>query len=197
MSMELIALIGISVTVITIGVALAALILNTQRNLQADMRTEFKAVRADIQALREETKTEFKAVRAEMQALREETKTEFKAVRAEMQALREEKTEFTDASPAGETDRVQGLACGDASPAGRNKDRIQGLACGQMQAQREETKTGFKTQREETKTGFKTQWEAIISLLERMAHLEGLLDGLREAITGRRVAEEAGKYDPR
>ncbi len=100
--MELIALIGISVTVITIGVALAALILNTQRNLRADMRTEFKALRAE------------------------------------------------------------------------------------MQAQREETKTGFKTQR-----------EVIISLLERMAHLEGLLEGLREAITGRRVAEEAGKYDPR
>ena len=100
--MELIALIGISVTVITIGVALAALILNTQRNLRADMRTEFKALRAE------------------------------------------------------------------------------------MQAQQEETKTGFKTQR-----------EVIISLLERMAHLEGLLEGLREAITGRRVAEEAGKYDPR
>ena len=95
MSMELITLIGI-------GVALATLILNTQRNLRADMRTEFKAVRAE------------------------------------------------------------------------------------MQAQREEIKTEFKTQR-----------EAIISLLERMAHLEGLLEGLREAITGRRVAEEAGKYDPR
>ena len=53
MSMELIALIGISVTVITIGVTLAALILNTQRNLRADMRTEFKAVRAEMQAQRE------------------------------------------------------------------------------------------------------------------------------------------------
>ena len=108
MSMELITLIGISVTVITIGVALAALILNTQRNLRADMRTEFKAARADMQAQREETKTEFKAVRADMQALREE----------------------------------------------------------------------------------------IISLRERVAHLEGLLEGLREAITGRRVAEDAGRYDP-
>ena len=39
--------------------------------------------------------------------------------------------------------------------------------------------------------------EAIISLRERMAHLEGLPEGLREAITGRRVAEDAGKYDPR
>ena len=113
MSMELIALIGIGVTVITIGVALAALILNTQRNLRADMQ-------ADMRAQREETLSGFKAVQAEMQAQREETKTEFKAQR-----------------------------------------------------------------------------EAIISLLERMAHLEGLLEGLREAITGRRVAEEAGKYDPR
>ena len=154
--MELIALIGISVTVITIGVALAALILNTQRNLRADMRTEFKAVRAEMQAQREEIKTEFKAVRADVQAQREETKTEFKAVRADVQAQREEtKTEFK-------------------------------AVRAEMQAQREETKTEFKTQR-----------EAIISLLERMAHLEGLLEGLREAITGRRVAEEAGKYDPR
>ena len=100
--MELIALIGIGVTVITIGVALATLILNTQRNLRADMRAEFKVVRADMQAQREETKAEFKAQR-----------------------------------------------------------------------------------------------EVIISLLERMAHLEGLLEGLREAITGRRVAEDAGQYDPR
>ena len=99
--MELIALIGI-------GVALAALILNTQRNLRADMRVQ-----------RDETRAEFKAVRADMQAQRDETKTEFKAVRADMQA-----------------------------------------------------------QREETKTEFKAQREAIISLLERMAHLEGLIEGL-------------------
>ena len=149
MSMELIALIGIGVTVITIGVALAALILNTQRNLRADMRTEFKAVRAEIQAQRDETKTEFKAVRADMQAQREETKAEFKAQREET------KTEFK-------------------------------AVRADMQAQRDETKTEFKAQR-----------EVIISLLERMAHLEGLLEGLREAITGRRVAEDAGKYDPR
>ena len=147
--MELIALIGIGVTVITIGVALAALILNTQRNLRADMRTEFKAVRAEIQAQRDETKTEFKAVRADMQAQREETKAEFKAQREET------KTEFK-------------------------------AVRADMQAQRDETKTEFKAQR-----------EVIISLLERMAHLEGLLEGLREAITGRRVAEDAGKYDPR
>ena len=158
--MEFIALIGIGVTVISTGVALAALILNTQRNqreeiktLREDTQAGFKAVREEIQAQREEMKTEFKAVREEIQAQRGETKTEFKAQREEM------KTEF--------------------------------------KTQREETKTEFKTQREETKTEFKTQRETIISLLERMAHLEGLLEGLREVITGRRVAEEAGKYDTR
>ena len=39
--------------------------------------------------------------------------------------------------------------------------------------------------------------EEIKGLRERMAHLEGLLEGLREAIAGRRVAEETGRYDPR
>ena len=43
---------------------------------------------------------------------------------------------------------------------------------------REETQAGFKAHREETKTEFKAQREAIISLLERMAHLEGLLESL-------------------
>ncbi len=47
------------------------------------------------------------------------------------------------------------------------------------------------------RTDMQAQREIIISLLERMAHLEGLLEGLREAITGRRVAEDAGKYERR
>ncbi len=145
MSMELITLTGIGVTVISTGVALAALILNTQRNLRVEMRAQ-----------RAETKTEFKAVREDMRAQRAEVKTEFEAVREDMQAQREEaKTEF--------------------------------------EAVREETKTEFKAVRED----MRAQREAIISLLERMAHLEGLLDGLREAITGRRVAEETGKYNTR
>ena len=120
MPMELIALTGIGVTVITTGVALAALILNTQRNLRVEMQAQRAEAKTEFKAVREETKTEFEAVREEM-------KTEFEAVREDMQAQR----------------------------------------------------------------------EAIISLLERMAHLEGLLEGLREAITGRRVAEETGKYNTR
>ena len=39
--------------------------------------------------------------------------------------------------------------------------------------------------------------EQLGQLRERMAKLEGLLEGLREAITGRRVAEETGKYNTR
>ena len=34
----------------------------------------------------------------------------------------------------------------------------------------------------------------INELRERMARLEGLMEGLREAITGRRVAENPGEY---
>ena len=68
MSNELIAIIGV-------GVTLAGLILYSQHNLRADMQLQ-----------REETRTEFKAVRSEMQVQREETRAEFKAVRSEMQA---------------------------------------------------------------------------------------------------------------
>ena len=41
---------------------------------------------------------------------------------------------------------------------------------------------------------FKTTREAIGELRERMAHLEGLVEGLTDALTGRRVAEEPGDY---
>ena len=58
--MEFIALIGIGVTVISTGVALAALILNTQRNQ-----------REEIKNLREETQAGFKALREEFISLRE------------------------------------------------------------------------------------------------------------------------------
>ena len=55
----------------------------------------------------------------------------------------------------------------------------------------------MQKQREETQGEFKSLREGIGDLRERMAHLEGLLEGLREAITGRRVAEDQGLYDPR
>ena len=72
---------------------------------------------------------------------------------------------------------------------------------------RKEMRDGFKsvrgeiqTLRTETQAEFKTQREITTNLLGRVARVEGLLEGLREAFTGRRadaVAEEPEGYDPR
>jgi len=73
----------------------------------------------------------------------------------------------------------------------------------ELQAHRKETQAEFKAVREEMQAEFKTTREAIGKLRERMAHLEGLMEGLREALTGRRVApaeavaEDPGPYDKR
>ena len=56
---------------------------------------------------------------------------------------------------------------------------------------------GQNNLRKEMQGEFKTQREAMNNLLGRVAYVEGLLEGLREAITGRRVAEDPGNYDPR
>ncbi|MXY79185.1 MAG: hypothetical protein F4Y94_05765 [Chloroflexi bacterium] len=54
----------------------------------------------------------------------------------------------------------------------------------EMRAQRDET----RDLRERIDAQGKKLGEQIGQLRERMAHLEGLLEGLREAITGKRVA---------
>ena len=72
MSNELIAIIGV-------GVTLAGLILYSQHNLREDMQVQREETRTEFKAVRSEMKAEFKAVRSEMKA-------EFKAVRSEMQA---------------------------------------------------------------------------------------------------------------
>ena len=48
--------------------------------------------------------------------------------------------------------------------------------------------TSFRNLRDEMRVQGKETSEQISQLRERMAHLEGLLEGLREAITGKRVA---------
>ena len=131
MSMELIAIISLGLTVITVGIMLAGLILNGQRTQQKEIKT----VQDKMTKHQDETRSEFKVVRAEIQGLRTETQSEFKTVRAEIQGLRTE-----------------------------------------------------------TQSEFKTVREVMGGLRERMAHLEGLIEGLREAITGRRVAEDPGEY---
>jgi len=52
----------------------------------------------------------------------------------------------------------------------------------------------LREQRKETQAEFKTLREAMGELRERMAHLEGLIEGLRESLTGRRVAEGPEEY---
>ena len=69
----------------------------------------------------------------------------------------------------------------------------------ELKVLREEMHAGLKVLRED----LNSLREEVISLRERMAHLAGLLEGLREAITGRRVtmaeavAEEADQYGRR
>ena len=58
----------------------------------------------------------------------------------------------------------------------------------EIQTLRAETQAEFQAVRAKMREEFKSQREGINSLLGRMAHLEGLLEGLREAIAGRRVA---------
>ena len=70
----------------------------------------------------------------------------------------------------------------------------------EMQTLRAETQADFKAVRAEMQAEFKTQREITTNLLERVAHVEGLLEGLREAFNGRRieaVAEDPEEYDPR
>ncbi|MCY4361095.1 MAG: hypothetical protein OXE42_02745 [Gammaproteobacteria bacterium] len=61
MSNELIAIIGV-------GVTLAGLILYSQHNLRADMQVQREETRAEFKAVRSEMKAEFRAVRSEIKA---------------------------------------------------------------------------------------------------------------------------------
>ena len=63
-----------------------------------------------------------------------------------------------------------------------------------MQAQRAETQAQFQAMQAEMQAEFKITREAIGELRERMAHLEGLVAGLSDALLARRVAEEPAKY---
>ncbi|MDE0155001.1 MAG: hypothetical protein OXS28_05300 [Gammaproteobacteria bacterium] len=75
MSMELIAIISASI-------ALAGLILNSQRTQRAEMQAQRKEMQAESKAMRAEMQAESKAMRAEMQA-------EFKTTREAIGELRE------------------------------------------------------------------------------------------------------------
>jgi len=81
---------------------------------------------------------------------------------------------------------------------------LAGLILNGQRTQRTEMNAQIKSLREEMQVGFKTVREEIGGLRERMAHVEGLLEGLlREAFIGTRaapaeaVAEDAGPYEKR
>ena len=172
MSMELITIIA---TIISVNIALSGLIIRLVITGQNSLRREMREQRDELQAHRKETQAEFKAVRAEIQAHREENQAEFKAVRAEIQAHREEnQAEFKAMRAEMQAHREENQA--------------------EFKSTRAEAQAEFKSTRGETQTEFKTTREAIGELRERMAHLEGLMEGLREALTGRRVAEDRGEY---
>ncbi len=71
MSMELIAIIGASVAIISAGTALAGLILSSQRAQRAEMQAQLQAQREEMQALRAEMQAEFKITREAIGELRE------------------------------------------------------------------------------------------------------------------------------
>ncbi len=64
----------------------------------------------------------------------------------------------------------------------------------EMQALRAEMQAQFQAMQAEMQAEFKITREAIGELRERMAHLEGLVAGLSDALLARRVAEEPAKY---
>ena len=81
-------------SVIGVGVALAAIILNGQLAIRAEIasvRTEIAAVRTEIAAVRTEIRTEIAAVRAEIASaqteIRTEIRTEIATVRADIRSL--------------------------------------------------------------------------------------------------------------
>ena len=81
---------------------------------------------------------------------------------------------------------------------------LAGLMLNGQYTLRAETQAEFQAVRTEMREEFKAQRKDINGLLGRMAHLEGLLEGLREAIAGRSVsvvgtaeAEDPGQYEQR
>ena len=84
---------------------------------------------------------------------------------------------------------------------------LAGLILNGQRAQQKEIKTvqdKMTRHQDETRSEFKTVREEISGLRERMAHVQGLLEGLlREAFIGTRaapaeaVAEDAGQYEKR
>ena len=78
-----------TIAVVTVGLALAGLILTTTSGIRSEAQADREAFRSEMQALRAEAQADREAFRSEMQALRAEAHSGREAIRAEAQADRE------------------------------------------------------------------------------------------------------------
>ena len=78
-----------TIAIVTVGLALAGLILTTTSGIRDEARADREAFRSEMQAMRAEARADREALRSEMQALRDEARADREAIRAEAHAARE------------------------------------------------------------------------------------------------------------
>ena len=113
MSNELIAIIGIGVTLAGLNLYNYHYLRADAQSLREEIQAEFKAQRAETQAQfkaqRAENQAEFKALREEMRLQREETRAEFKAQREETRAEFKTQRAETQAEFKAQREAINGL----------------------------------------------------------------------------------------
>ena len=85
---ELLSIIG---SIFAVGIALGAVVIGSNANLHAELRTEMQTLRAEVRTDIADVRTEMQALRAEvnteMQTLRAEVRTDIADVRTDIRAL--------------------------------------------------------------------------------------------------------------
>ena len=95
---ELLSIIG---SIVAVGITLGAVMIGSNANLHAELRTEMQTLRAEVRTDITDVRTEMQTLRAEvsteMQTLRTEVRADITDVRTEMQTLRTEmRTDIAD-----------------------------------------------------------------------------------------------------
>ena len=90
LSQETIAIIGVGIATIALGLSVAESLRDEMRADRAEARADREALRAEARADREEARTDRDAIRAEARADREEARADRDAIRAEARADREQ-----------------------------------------------------------------------------------------------------------
>ena len=78
-----------TIAIVTVGLALAGLILTTTNGIRDEARAEREAFRSEMQALRTEARADREALRTEARSDRAEARADREALRAEAHAERE------------------------------------------------------------------------------------------------------------